>query len=61
MPKLIEKIVKSIAYASAGGAIVLGTAHVNLVDADLYTTIYMVLSAVAFNALREFLSTLIKK
>ena len=60
MSQLLTKIVKSVAYASAGGAIVLGTAKVDLVDADLVTTIYMVVAAVLFNAVKEYLKTLSK-
>jgi len=61
MRDLLTKIVKSVAYASASGAIVAGTATTVNLDADLYTTIYMVIAAVLFNAIREFAKTLTEK
>lgn len=61
MTQLGQKILKSIAYASAGGAITIGAGHANLVDVDFLTTVYMVLSAVLFNAAREYLKRLGEK
>ena len=51
--EFFTKIIKSIAYASAGGVIVAGTATIDLVNADVWTTLYMVIAAVIFNALKE--------
>ena len=61
MKDIITKIVKSFAYASAGGAIVAGTATINLVDADFATTAYMVIASVLFNAIRELLKSFAEK
>lgn len=50
---LFQKVVKSFAYASAGGAIAVGAGSMNLVDADFATILYMVVAAVFFNFLKE--------
>ena len=49
----VEKQVRSIAYASAAGSLVIGGASVDLVNADPYTIIYMVIAAVGFNTIKE--------
>ena len=51
--KFLLKQVKSVAYASAGGALVIGSAQVDLVNADAWTIIYMVVAAVGFNVIKE--------
>jgi len=56
--EFLQKIVKSIAYASAGGSIVIGGGLIDLVDVDLFTTAYMVVAAVLFNAAREYIKKL---
>lgn len=61
MKDFLQKILKSIAYASAAGGIVAGTAKIDLIDADASTTIYMVISAVLFNFVREYLKNLTGK
>lgn len=58
--ELIQKTIKSIAYASTGGSIVIGTGMMDLTDVDLATTAYMVVAAVLFNAVREFIKSLTK-
>ena len=58
--ELLQKIIKSIAYASAGGSIVIGSGMMDLTDVDLFTTAYMVVAAVLFNAVREIISSRIK-
>ena len=56
MRELPLKILKSIAYASAGGSIALGAGQINLVDADAATIAYMVIAAVLFNFCKELLA-----
>ncbi len=51
--KFLIKQIKSIAYASAGGSLLIGSATIDLVDADLLTIIYMVIAAVGFNVIKE--------
>jgi len=51
--KFILKQIKSIAYASAGGIIVIGGASVDIVNAESWTVIYMIISAVIFNIIKE--------
>ena len=51
--KFVLKQIKSIAYASAGGALVIGGAQVDLVNADAWTILYMIISAVGFNVIKE--------
>jgi hypothetical protein len=51
--KFILKQLKSIAYASAGGSLVIGSAQVDLINADAWTIIYMVVAAVGFNVIKE--------
>ncbi len=53
MNGFILKQIKSIAYASAGGSIVIGSAVVDLVDADAITILFMIGAAVVFNMLKE--------
>ena len=60
MTNLLQKILKSIAYASAGGGILIGGATMNLVDADFTTIAFMVIVSVLFNAVKEYLKTLSK-
>ena len=55
MNALLYKVIKSFAHASAVGGITAGAAVINLVDADVYTTIYMVLAAILYNAVREYI------
>ena len=59
--ELLRKIVKSIAYASAGGGLVIGSASLDLVDADLPTIVYLVVAGVIFNAAKEYLKSLAEK
>ena len=62
MRDFFHKVLKSLAHASAGGAIIAGTATINLIDADVSTTVYMVCAAILYNAIREFfIATAIKK
>ncbi len=53
MKKFLLKQIKSIAYAAAGGSLVIGTATVDLVDADALTILYMIVAAVGFNVIKE--------
>lgn len=57
MSEFLRKILKSIAYASAGGGILIGGATLNLVDADFATIAYLVIVSVIFNAAKEFLKS----
>ena len=51
--EFIFKQFRSVAYASAGGSIVIGGAVVDIINADPITIMYMVGSAVLFNILKE--------
>ena len=51
--KFILKQLKSVAYASAGGTILIGGATVDIVDADAITILYMIIAAVGFNVFKE--------
>ena len=53
MNGFLNKMLKSAAYASGGGVIAIGGATIDLVDADLLTILYMVLSAIIFNFIKE--------
>ena len=57
MNEFLTKIPKSIAYASAGGGILIGGATLDLVDADFSTIAYLVIVSILFNAAKEFLKT----
>ena len=53
IPKFLLKQIKSVAYASAGGSLVIGSATTDLVDADPFTILYMIIAAVGFNMIKE--------
>ena len=53
MNKLAKKMIKSFAYASAAGTITIGSATADLVNADVWTILYMVTAAFIFNILKE--------
>lgn len=57
---IFGKIIKSIAYASAGGAIAIGAGTINLVDADFLTIVYTVICAVIFNFFKEISKSLLE-
>ena len=53
MPQLLLKSIKNVAYESAKGTLVMGTAVVNLVDADAFTLLYLIIAGVIFNFIKE--------
>lgn len=53
MFQLLLQVIKNTAYESAKGTLVIGTATANLIDADAQTLLYMVLSGIIFNFLKE--------
>ncbi len=53
--EFIYNQLKSFCYSAAGGAIVIGGAQVDLVNADAATIVYMVIAAVGFNSIKELL------
>lgn len=50
---LLRKYLKGFAYASATGAITLGAAEIDLVNADFTTITYVVIVSVSFNIIKE--------
>ena len=53
MSSIYLKMIKSVGYAAAAGALTIGTAKVDLIDADPSTMLYMVVAAVVFNLIKE--------
>lgn len=53
MGNLIYKIIKATGYEATKGALVIGTATIDLVNADLFTIIYLFIAAILFDVIKE--------
>ena len=58
---IIQKIIKGIGIASAGGGIAIGAGTMDLVDVDFITIVMVVIFSSGFNAIYQFLKNKIDK